>query len=102
MGCTTASNDDLADIIQFDEANPITAHPKMQELVRNIVRRRGMETIDMIYGRWEDEDRQALVDMHNKVRSELARGEFTGKNGLLPSACNMNELKWSNALETVI
>merc|ERR1719464_2536440 len=87
--------------IEFDENDPIASHPDMKNLARYIAdkaeRRRGIDTYS---GFLNDADRQQILDMHNQIRAEVARGEYVGKTSL-PAACNMNELKYSRTLERV-
>lgn len=55
-------------VVQFDETDPIASHPEMKRLVNDIVRRRGIDTFS---GFWTGDDRQQILAIHNKVRSEL-------------------------------
>ncbi|PSN50515.1 hypothetical protein C0J52_14364 [Blattella germanica] len=49
-----------------------------------------------------DSDKQAVVDIHNQLRSKVALGKETaGKPGPQPSAANMEKLSWDDELATV-
>ena len=53
------------------------------------------------YGLTQDEKNQ-IVDEHNKLRQRVARGEETlGFKGPQPAASNMNELVWDDELAVV-
>lgn len=47
-----------------------------------------------------DQDRAQILDLHNSLRSVVARGNQTALNGqLLPTAANMAQLQWDSELE---
>lgn len=49
-----------------------------------------------------DNDKQAVVDAHNDLRSQVAQGtEVKGNPGPQPSAANMREISWDDELATV-
>ncbi|XP_069677996.1 venom allergen 5-like [Periplaneta americana] len=49
-----------------------------------------------------NEDKKAVVDAHNKLRSRVALGQETlGKPGPQPPAANMHKLKWDDELAKV-
>ena len=49
---------------------------------------------------FSDTDRQLMLDLHNQIRSEVARGIYEGPGGSFqPAGCDMNALSWSTALE---
>eukprot|EP01084_Bolivina_argentea_P277556 473888_1 len=86
--------------IQYDNSDPIASHPQMMGLVDGIYERnvrRGLTNPDVLNA----EDRQNILDLHNKIRSETARGLYQGAGSLLPRAANMAELKYSLLLEKV-
>eukprot|EP01083_Nonionella_stella_P201841 737993_1 len=85
--------------IEFDETDPIASHPDMMSYVNEIYERnirRGLNNPAEL----ETIDRQVILDLHNKIRSETARGLYEGPGGSYqPQACNMNALSWSIVLE---
>mmetsp|Transcript_46951 Transcript_46951/g.75171 ORF Transcript_46951/g.75171 Transcript_46951/m.75171 type:complete len:419 (-) Transcript_46951:153-1409(-) len=86
--------------IVFDAADPMASHPEMQELVHSIYERnarRGLTKPATL----STADKQAILDVHNAIRSQTARGEYPTSSGYQPSACNMNSLSWSATLAKV-
>lgn len=54
------------------------------------------------YGVTRPEDKQAVVDAHNKLRSRVALGQETlGSPGPQPPAANMHKLKWDDELAAI-
>lgn len=51
-------------------------------------------------GGMTDDLRQSVVDQHNSYRSQLANGQVQGADGPLPTAMNMNQLSYSQDLES--
>jgi len=47
-----------------------------------------------------DSDRAALVDRHNQLRSQLAKGQAVGKTGTLPAGKNIFKMQWDCGLES--
>jgi hypothetical protein len=50
---------------------------------------------------WSTADKQAVLDIHNALRANVAAGLEPGASGNLPAASNMNELVWDEGLATV-
>ena len=83
-----------------DPNDPIARQPDMSAMIGRIVEnnvRRGALSTGAEAG-LSQADKDDIVALHNKVRAETARGEYTGKDGALPKATNMLKLKWSDAL----
>ena len=92
-------SDAATPILTFDEDDPIASHPDMMKIANEIYERnirRGLSDPNVL----TDTDRQLMLDLHNQIRSEVARGIYMGPGGAnQPEACDMNALMWSSALE---
>ncbi|RCN48537.1 SCP-like protein [Ancylostoma caninum] len=49
-----------------------------------------------------DEWRQTVLDRHNELRRRLSDGKVKGSDGMLPTAGNINMLKWDCQMEMLI
>lgn len=87
--------------LEFDPNDPIASHSEMISIVTDIYERnlrRGLSDPNVL----TNADRQAILDLHNQIRSELARGIYEGPGGFFqPPGCDINALSWSSALEEV-
>ena len=84
-----------------DPNDPIASHPDMAALVDRIVENNARRGLDAASNSLSERDKQDIVALHNKVRSETARGQYQSKDGALPKAANMVKLKWSESLAFV-
>jgi len=50
---------------------------------------------------WTTADKQAVLDVHNALRANVAAGLEPGAAGSLPAASNMNDLLWDEGLASV-
>eukprot|EP01083_Nonionella_stella_P072983 197037_1 len=85
--------------IEFDTTNPLASHPDLMSYIQHVYERnvrRGLDnpaTLSTV-------DKQIILDLHNKIRSETARGLYEGPGGFRqPQSCDMNALSWSETLE---
>ena len=87
-----------SDFVEFDHTDPIASHSSMQKIVNDIVERnirRGLDNPNIL----SQTDQQVILDEHNRIRSETARGIYEGPgSSFQPQGCNMNALMWSEAL----
>jgi len=92
-------NTPLTSNLQFDPNDPIASHPEMIKIATEIYERnarRGLTSPNV----FSNTDRQLMLDLHNQIRSEVARGIYEGPSGTFqPAGCDMNALSWSTALE---
>ena len=88
-----------SDFVEFDDLDPIASSQKMQDIVNEIISiniGKGLTNPNEL----NDQDRQTILDAHNEIRSQTARGIYEGPgSSYQPQGCNMNALSWSVALE---
>ena len=79
--------------VKIGEPKPLT-HDKHLHNKRNLL---------LTSDGWETSDKQKVLDLHNDYRSNVASGNEAddGTDGTYPTASNMNQLFWDDALASV-
>eukprot|EP01083_Nonionella_stella_P262237 891932_1 len=89
--------------IIFDPHDPIASHPHMQQVVQEIVaqhhdnRRHLADVITSL----STDNKRAILDAHNNIRSLTARGKIETNSGSSKKACGMNKVGWSDLLHSL-